>query len=139
LQGGDMELEREPLTSVLGGVVHICGQADSPLTATFRYVLEDAAAVSVDFEAANKQTWRFARDLLREPFIRPDVEHGVGDIRAAYHAEHGIFRLTLHGVDGRCMIYLDAQAVAEFVEQVYELVPMGADVVDVEGLLGEIL
>lgn len=132
-----MDQERE-LTSVLGGVLHICGQADAPLTATFHYLLDDPAALTVNFESANEQAWRFSRDLVRDALRYPRREHGLGDVRTAYLDEQGVFRFALLGIDGECQVYLDAQAVADFLVDTYAAVPLGAERIDVDAWLEEL-
>jgi hypothetical protein len=134
-----MELEQEPTTVILGGVMHQCGHPDIPLAAAFRFLPEDSAAVTIDFAGPlNDETWRFGRDLLRLAYEHPEEDQGLGDVRAAYLAEHEVFRLTLIGVNSSCAIYFEAETVKEFVDHIHALVPAGSEVVDVDSWLEEL-
>lgn len=132
-------MEEQPAgpSVVLGAVMHRCETAEqTPIVATFKYLIEDSIAVHATFRGSvNETTWRFGRDLLEAAFATPDSIQGLGDVQVCYLSEHQMVRITLTNGADQVHVFVDSPPVWLFTEKIYTLVPFGHDRADVDAML----
>ena len=105
----------------------------SQIDADLRYDPDDPFAVSVVFHtAAKKVTWTFARELLIEGVYEPA---GIGDVQiwpCLEESGSAVVMIELFAPAGGVMLQAASRAVAGFVAEMLEAVPLGAEQVDLD-------
>jgi len=122
------------------------GTARCPVLAHLSYDAEDPFAVTAAFGHAGRvlARWRLDREMLSDGLTGPV---GVGDVRlrpvsAGRWRELRMEFLGDYRADGgrhHAVVYAWAPAVAAFLHETREVVPLGQEEVQVDDLLAEIL
>ncbi|MEU9192305.1 SsgA family sporulation/cell division regulator [Streptomyces hundungensis] len=116
-----------------------------PVVTRLVYEADDPFAVRVCFELQEDVAvaWTIERDLLARGLWQ---EAGDGDVRVAPHTEAGRREVRIElagcGLDGewgRAVFCAWEPALRDFLERAYEIVPRGAETVDVDAFLAEVL
>ncbi|MFD4867064.1 SsgA family sporulation/cell division regulator [Streptomyces sp. NPDC058412] len=115
-----------------------------PLLARFSYDAEDPYVVQATFfdGRTTLARWHFDRQMLAEGLHRPV---GEGDVRFGPHTEAGgdELRVALRGpgveMQGHAVLFLEARAIARFLEQSYAVTGAGEEYLDLDKLLDEFL
>lgn len=110
------------------------------LTAQMTYRASDPFAVTLSFLAGGEPTvsYTFARELLTDGL---DEATGDGDVQVAPHAKNNYLIITLTPEDGALPMSLFAERapVESFLDQAYDLVPMGMERLNLDALIARIL
>ncbi|MFD3543306.1 SsgA family sporulation/cell division regulator [Streptomyces sp. NPDC058662] len=115
-----------------------------PLPARLSYDAEDPYVVRATFFDGHEvlARWHFDRQMLADGLRRPV---GDGDVRFAPHTEAGVeeVRMALRGPSaagqGHAVLFVDARALADFLDRTYDTVGAGEEFLDVDRLLAEFL
>ncbi|MFE9928480.1 SsgA family sporulation/cell division regulator [Streptomyces sp. NPDC005533] len=115
-----------------------------PLQARLSYDGEDPYVVQATFLDGPTvlARWHFDRQMLAEGLHRPV---GEGEVTFSPHTGPGgdEIRVSLrsHGADGQAnaVLFVQARALAEFLERTYAVIGPGEEVLDLDGLLDELL
>lgn len=94
---------------------------------TLTYAAENPYAVTAIFRAPDGDvTWVFGRDLLDDGLIEPS---GEGDVTVwpAAHEGRAVVCLALASPAGSALLHLEAQPLRAFLDESYDLVPMGTE------------
>jgi hypothetical protein len=139
-----------PVLMTAGAVLNNAEHGPLPLTANFVYTATDPVAVSMTLIAelelgsgemvSEQQTWVFARNLLDAALSHGSFPVGEGDVVITHDRVRDVVTFTLldlHGVPHQ--LYVDVEPVVEFLERSLRLVPTGAETVDVDAALGQLL
>jgi hypothetical protein len=108
---------------------------------TLLYSADHPFAVTTVFRTADGDvTWVFGRDLLDDGLIEPS---GEGDVTVwpAVHGGRAVVCLALASPAGSALLHLDAGALRAFLDESYDLVPMGeeGEHLDIDAALAELL
>ncbi|WP_411103129.1 SsgA family sporulation/cell division regulator [Streptomyces sp. cmx-4-9] len=114
-----------------------------PLHARLSYEREDPFAVRAKFLAGHEviATWCFDRQMLAEGLHRP-VGEGDVTFRPQWSAGGEAVRVELRdggGCGAGAVLFVDAQALERFLDMTYAVIPAGAESVDVDAFLEELL
>ncbi|MFB6805229.1 SsgA family sporulation/cell division regulator [Streptomyces sp. NPDC056387] len=115
-----------------------------PLLAHFLYGSEDPYAVQATFfdGPAVLARWHFDRQMLAEGLHR---SVGEGDVSFCPHEAGGVdeLRVTLRGLAGErrgdAVVFVEARALADFLDETYTVTGAGEEFLDVDTLLDELL
>jgi sporulation and cell division protein SsgA len=102
---------------------------------------EDPLAVTVGFPMEEGHPeWRFARDLMDDG-LETGASDTLSDVCFMYSKEDAdVLYMRLIGESGSiAMIDTPASGVRIFLDETYEAVPRGSEVVDVDAVLGRLL
>ncbi|GGS30720.1 sporulation-specific cell division protein SsgB [Streptomyces nojiriensis] len=113
-----------------------------PLLARFSYDAEDPYVVQATFfdGPTALACWNFDRQMLAEGLHRPV---GEGDVSFSPHTAAGAdeLRVALRGpsaeMPGNAVLFLEARAIASFLEQSYAVTGAGEEFLDLDRLLEE--
>lgn len=114
-----------------------------PLHARLAYERADPFAVQAKFLAGHDTvaTWCFDRQMLAEGLHRP-VGEGDVTFRPQWSAGGEAVRVELRdggGCGPGAVLFLDAQALERFLDMTYAVIPAGAETVDVDAFLEDLL
>ncbi|MFF2788025.1 SsgA family sporulation/cell division regulator [Streptomyces sp. NPDC058049] len=115
-----------------------------PLLARFSYDAEDPYVVQATFFDGPTvlARWHFDRQMLAEGLHRPV---GEGDVRFSPRTAAGADELRVGlrgpsaGMQGSAVLFLEARAIACFLEQSYAVTGAGEEFLDLDKLLDEFL
>ncbi|SES01141.1 Streptomyces sporulation and cell division protein, SsgA [Lentzea xinjiangensis] len=107
-----------------------------PMDVDLQYRSDDPHAVTMRFHAHDQEsTWLVGRELLSNGLLSPA---GLGDVRLR-PADGDVLVLELHTEDSHAVFHLPADELRRFLRSTYAAVPAGAEVVDFELLLKDLL
>lgn len=117
---------------------------DVPFLARFSYDAEDPYVVQAAFLDGPTvlARWHFDRQMLAEGLRRPV---GEGDVTFSPYTAAGAdeLRVTLRGpsaeMQGHAVVFVEARAIASFLEQSYAVTGAGEEFLDLDKLLDEFL
>lgn len=125
--------------------LHVPGDANLPVSAEFAYSTDDPMAIHATFHTAGDTVeWVFSRDILDAGL---SGDSGIGDIRiwpsrgwdSVDQVEIKIIYIALNSPEGAATLEVEAAAMKAFLDQTYELVPTGAEFIDMDTLLADLL
>jgi hypothetical protein len=103
---------------------------------TLKFDASDAIAVRAVFVGDGVTVdWHMSRALLKAGTVQAV---GVGDVHVYPSFSRGVVVLILRSPDGSAELELSAKVVAEFLAATEEVVPLGAEAVDVDAALAQI-
>ncbi len=122
------------------------GGPSLPVLADLRYLAADPWAVRVAFQVGTGQDddgvveWMFARQLLTEGIAGTVGEGDVHVWPSTTHGDH-VVNLAMASPSGSALFEIDRDALVEFLQQTYLVVPTGAEetVVDLDAELALLL
>lgn len=107
------------------------------ITVTLAYTRDDPYAVTATITAPNEPSvpWTWARDLLRAGL---HSAAGMGEVIVGPD-DTGLLVIELRSNDGRALVWLEALAVAEFLDRTERIVATGAERMDLDRVTRELL
>lgn len=106
------------------GMTLLAENVDIAVDADFRFSSRDPYAVRVVFSVASAPVveWVFSRELLVDGLVGPA---GTGDVQLFPTQAGIVFELT--SPSGRARLVADTEALASFVQETLNVVPLGAE------------
>lgn len=123
----------------------VAGEASLPVPATFAYDTDQPLSIQATFHAAGDTIeWVFSRELM-DAGLGGDA--GLGDVRMwpgkvfkdADNIEVEVLYISLNSPEGQALMECDHATVKAFLDQTYELVPTGTEVIDMDAVLMDLL
>lgn len=118
---------------IVGNVIHKGKKI--PVECKFTYSALDQYAITL---LADDVRWVIARDVLHEALTTDDhLEAGLGDFRVKT-VQHHVY-LYFSSPEGNAVVEFNKALLHQFVWDTLDLVPIGEETYDWDGILGEIL
>jgi hypothetical protein len=115
-------------------------EADQTLVAEFVYDPADACAVTMALQTPSGAVrWTFARDLLVDGQYEPTGDGDVHVWPCLSSCGEAVVIVELSSPAGETLLQFPTRAVQEFVHACLDAVPTGAEEVDVDGWLEQLL
>lgn len=117
----------------------VAGDSSLPVPSTFAYDTDQPLSIQATFHAAGDTVeWVFARELM-DAGLGGDA--GLGDVRMwpSREGDVKVLYVSLNSPKGAALMECNHAAVKAFLDQTYELIPTGAEFIDMDALLADLL
>ena len=114
-------------------------QGDVPVQVTIGWDFSTPLEIRLAFHVNLPEPveWVFSRDLLGDAFDHPGEIQGQADVKAQVLGDY--IRLDITSPFGEAAFRTDAYKVRAFLRQTYDRIAVGAEIVDVDAAIAQIL